>query len=492
MTLSSFTKPSNSFAGNVMKLASGTAAAQFIVLLSAPILTRLFAPEAWGVLAIFTAITGILGVIACMRYELSIMLPEKDEEAANLFGVSLFFAIIISLLTVPIIWWGKEPILSLLNAPGLGHYLWLVPIVVLINGIFLALNYWNSRTKHFGRLSIARVISSLASTFGKLGFGAAGYATAGTMIGATAAGQAFATTALGGQIWRDDRKVFFKSIRWRRMREGLIRYKKFPLFDSWAALMNTISTQLPPLLLAFVFSSTIVGFYALGHRLLSMPMGLIGGAVAQVFFQRASVAKHEGNLAEVVRTTVTRLILFGSFPLLLVMIMGSELFSVVFGKQWAEAGIYAQILAPWILFAFFGSPISTLFLVLEKQRSHLVFNALLLGTRFASLLIGGFAGNILLSLVLYAGSGTVMWIGLCLYLVSKAGSSVRSLSGYTLKVFTMSLIVLLPVILVKTYVSQPVLVVISGCFSCLLYYSIVYCRDESIRKLVHGYVKKLF
>jgi len=485
-------KKRSGFAGDVLKLVSGTTVAQLLTLLVAPILTRLFEPDTWGVLAIFVSITGILGVIACLRYELAIMLPEKDEESANLLGVSLSFSILISLLTVPIIWFGKDPILRWLNAPGLAPYLWLVPIAVFLQGVFLALNYWNSRTRHFGRLSIARVISSFSTSLGKLGFGFAGYTTAGTMIGATVAGSAIATTVLGGQIWRDDRKIFLKSIRWRRMNEGIIRHKKFPLFDSWAALMNTISTQLPPLLLAFFFSSTIVGFYALGHRLLSMPMGLIGGAIAQVFFQRASVARREGNLAEVVRTTVTRLMLFGAFPLLLVMIIGSDLFSVVFGEQWAEAGIYAQILAPWILFVFFGSPVSALFLVLEKQRTHLVFNVLLLGTRFASLLIGGFAGSILLSLGLYAGSGTILWIGLCLYLVSKAGLSIRALSGYALKVLTMSMIVLLPVILVKTYFIQPMLVVISGCLATLFYYAIVYYHDESIGELVHGYVKKFF
>ena len=201
-------KKNSSFAGDVLKLVSGTTVAQLLALLVAPILTRLFAPDSWGVLAIFTSITGILGVIACLRYELAIMLPEKDEESANLLGVSLMFSVLISLLTIPLIWFGKDPILRWLNAPGLASYLWLVPIAVFLQGVFLALNYWNSRTRHFGRLSVARVISSLSTSLGKLGFGFAGYASAGTMIGATVAGAALSTTILCGQIWRDDRKYF--------------------------------------------------------------------------------------------------------------------------------------------------------------------------------------------------------------------------------------------------------------------------------------------
>ena len=56
-------KKKSGFAGDVLKLVSGTTVAQLLILLVAPILTRLFAPDTWGVLAIFGSITGILGVI---------------------------------------------------------------------------------------------------------------------------------------------------------------------------------------------------------------------------------------------------------------------------------------------------------------------------------------------------------------------------------------------------------------------------------------------
>ena len=83
-------KPSSSFATNVLKLVTGSVFAQGLGVLVVPIVTRLFAPEAFGVVALFASITGILGVVACLRYQLAIMLPKTDEDAANLLGVSLF------------------------------------------------------------------------------------------------------------------------------------------------------------------------------------------------------------------------------------------------------------------------------------------------------------------------------------------------------------------------------------------------------------------
>jgi hypothetical protein len=99
-----------------------------------------------------------------MRYELSIVLPDNDREAANLLGVSLCFSILIAVLTVPIIVFAGPQVLQWVRMPELAPYLWLIPITVFIHGVFTALNYWNTRTKHFTRLSIARVTSAVTST----------------------------------------------------------------------------------------------------------------------------------------------------------------------------------------------------------------------------------------------------------------------------------------------------------------------------------------
>ena len=103
-----------SFAANVSKLITGSVLAQGLGVLVAPIVARLFAPEAFGVAALFASITGTIGVVACLRYELSIMLPKSDEEAANLFGLSLFFVLIITGISALIIFFAGDLIVDLL------------------------------------------------------------------------------------------------------------------------------------------------------------------------------------------------------------------------------------------------------------------------------------------------------------------------------------------------------------------------------------------
>lgn len=128
---------SPSFATDVLKLVTGTTFAQVVTILASPLLTRLYGPEAFGFLALFTSITSIIGVIACMRYELAIMLPKTDEEAANLLGLSLLCVAVVSGLTVPALYFGGDALLSLLRAPGLGPYFIPVSPFVFVSEYFL-------------------------------------------------------------------------------------------------------------------------------------------------------------------------------------------------------------------------------------------------------------------------------------------------------------------------------------------------------------------
>lgn len=72
-----------------------------------------------------------------MRYEMAIMLPKTDEEAANLLGLSLLCVTVITGLTVPALYFGGDALLSLLRAPEPGSYFILVSPFVFVSEYFL-------------------------------------------------------------------------------------------------------------------------------------------------------------------------------------------------------------------------------------------------------------------------------------------------------------------------------------------------------------------
>ena len=470
-----------SFTIDALKLVSGTTFTSIIGFVTAPLLTRLYSPSDFGISSLFTSITGILVVIACLRYELSIMLPENDDEAANMLGISMTAALLVSLLTIPAVVWWHQPILRWLNATELTSYIWLIPPMVLFGGFFTALNYWNSRTKKFGRLSIARVTKSIAKTSAELGAGYAGYANGGTLVSANVFSQALSTIILGVRIWYDDSRLFFESVNWQDMLSGVKRFRKFPIYSSLSALMNSFSWQLPIFLLSNYFSSTIVGFYSLSFRIVSIPMSLIGGAIAQVFFQRASEAKAEGNLALLVEKVFRQLVLFCMYPLLLLTIIGRDLFTFVFGAGWAEAGVYAQILSVWAFFWFISSVLSNISNVLEKQKFGTIWSLGLLLSRLFSLGIGGYIGNVYLALVLFSITGIIMYVILFIVQIGWLSIDKSNIVKIIFSQLITSVIVLSPTILVKLFNSSTIVLFLSVMCSTLLYGIYILKQSESFQ-----------
>jgi lipopolysaccharide exporter len=469
----------SSFAPDVMKLVGGTAVAQVLTVLVAPILSRIYPPDAFGTAAVFISIASMIGVIACLRYELAIMLPEHDGDAANLLAVSLSIVLIVTSLTAVIVLCAGDPILRMLNLPELSSYLWLLPLFVLPNGVFLALNYWNSRTRHFGRLSVAKIFQSGATNGIQLGAGVAGQAQAAGLIEGSVLGAVVATIVLGIQIWRDDRQEFMRAVHWPRMLEWAKRHRKFPFFTTWSALLNTLSWQLPTFLLAAFFSPTVVGYYALGNRMLRLPMNLVGNAISQVFFQRASESQQvDGDLASVVALLFRRLVAWGAFPMLLLAVIGQDIFIVVFGREWAEAGVYTQILSIWMFFVFISSPLSTLYSVLERQQSALLINMVLFVTRLVALAAGGLLGSARLALSLFAVSGVLVYGGLSAWIMRASGVPYWNAFEIVAKYLAVSLLIIFPVGIVKFLKPDQSFPVLLVSLAAAVVYALFLLRDE--------------
>jgi O-antigen/teichoic acid export membrane protein len=215
-----------------------------------------------------------------------------------------------------------------------------------------------------------------------------------------------------------------------------------------------------------------------------MPMSLIGSAIAQVFFQRAAEAKAEGTLADVVEPAFRRLVMLGMFPLLLLTIVGQDLFVVVLGEDWAEAGLYAQILSVWMFFWFISSPLSTLYSVLEMQESGLALNAAIFATRLLSLVIGGMVGSARLALLLFGASGALLYGYLSLKITTASGVPWRSTLGILAYYFALFVPAGALLVFLEAVAAGSLAVVIVSCILLGLYYLYVAKTDPQLRNLI--------
>lgn len=413
--------PAGSFARNVVTLMTGTTFAQALLILVAPILTRLYSPDDFGVFALYTSILGIMAVVACWRYELAIVLPEKDEDAANVLVLSILICFIMAVLTLLLVVLFRIQLATVLGTPELATWLWFMPLSLIAAGLFRAFNYWSTRRKQFNRLAARTITQSTVTAATQIGTGALyPAASAGGLIGGSIVGQLIATGRLAWQISRDEGKQIKNYFCIKGIRRVLTRYRRFPIYDSWSGLLNTASTMLPALLLGYFFTPAVVGYYALGHRVLAMPMGVVGGSIAQVFFPQAIEAKRKGDLNRLTLDMFQRLLSIGFVPILLITIVAPDLFAVIFGVRWWIAGEYVRWLSLWLLFVFISSPLSTMYAVMERQRDGLIVNIIMFGSRLLALIIGGIKGDALFTIALFGLTGAILWIGNCIYILRLA------------------------------------------------------------------------
>lgn len=415
-----------SFGSDVTKLVSGTVIAQVVLLLSYPILTRLYDPETIGIYSIFTSIVSIVGTISCLRYNYAILIPEKEEEAHNIFVTCLGILSCICIISFILLWIYQDVIIKVLDTPSLYNYILYVPLTVFIGGILAILKYWISRKRQFGFQAVTNTIQSVSTAGGQLGFGIVGFATSFSLIIAGILGQSISALLLLYRYLKYDLSQMRHSIRRRLIKKLLIQYRRFILIDTWSALINSVSWQLPVLLLAGYFSPTIAGYYTLGFKAFQMPMSLIGSSIEQVFFQRAVVLRREGGLNILLENIVEIFLMFVSVPIILLTVTGGDIFAVLFGEIWREAGIYTQILAIWAFVWVIASPLNTLIQVLEIHSAGFVILLMNLISRAASLVIGGYYNSVYIALTLFAISGIFVY-GFLLYVYfRKTHASIRS------------------------------------------------------------------
>lgn len=472
-----------SFGKDVGKLVSGTIVTAIIGFLLLPIITRIFNPDIYGTFSIFISIVGVFSVIACMRYEMAIVLPRKDIDAgAILLGccISLFGVSGIALLII--ILFGSE-ISTLLNAPEIAAYLIFVPLAIFIDGLYQALRYWNTRKMRFGVQATTQILQSLSGSGLKVSFGFIGWINTGSLIAGQLIGNGLGVLVILSTILKNDLHLLKDSCNRKLIRQQLTRYKKFPLIDMWATLLNVLSWNLPIILLSMFFSTTITGLYALGFTILQIPMGLIGGSIGQVYFQRGAIAHKEGKLGNLLEDIIELLALITFLPLCFIMVLGGDIFGLVFGEEWIEAGIYCQILAVWGIIWFITTSTSTTTLsIVEKQELYLRFTILNLITRIAALLIGGWYQNIYLALCLFVIFGLITY-GYLLYLMfSQSKASIKTVILHTWTyLITLIMIGIGFSVLNYLFNMNIIIIIIVGLIVSLTYYYLLYRSNEKIR-----------
>lgn len=365
--------PKGGFATAVAAVAGGTAASQLLGLALTPIVTRLFTPDAFGVLAAYMAVLLVVQPVIGLRYELSIPLADSDEEALRLLLVSLAVVLSISTLMAVVATLVTTGLVDIPRLEVLHGVVWLLPLGMLLAGLYQSLRYWAIRRKEYRAIALTTLSQAAGRGAVQLATGFLKAGPVGLVLGeivGQSAGIAKLSKPALGTIRRS-------GIVWREVAAAARRASSFPMTMAPAALLNGAGMQVPTLLLVSFYGPVVAGWYFVTQRIIALPVQLIGGAMGQVFLgEAAALARDDpAELKRLFDLLSRRLLLVALIPASLLVAFGPWAAAFVLGEDWRQAGVYMQWLSVSFVFKLSYDGLINL-AILNRESLSLVWAAI--------------------------------------------------------------------------------------------------------------------
>lgn len=368
---------SNRLIQNITKLISGTIIAQIITLAAIPLLTNVYSGEAFGQLALFTAIVGFISSFATLKYDTALILPKKDRDAYALLKLSNILTILITTICV---------IVLLLPVSIFRNYNDLAILIGL--GVLFNINYnnsalWNNRFNCFSFTAKSKIIQALficLFQFILYGF----FALKGLIIGALIG------TAISGIYLIYTRKSNWKIYNEITLAEMKIQGKRYVDFPKYFTLSNAIlsfSAHLPIFLFAKYIPLAQIGLYGIALRIIGQPVSLIANSMRSVILSEMAKRKRENkNILKWYLNLLGIILAIALCSSLCLFILIDFIVDILLGNKWIDVALYSKCMIPMLIGMMISSPGVAAVRVLELQKYNFKYSVISLFTKLVVLL----------------------------------------------------------------------------------------------------------
>lgn len=424
------------FLRNIATVAGGTAAAQIVTVAFSPLITRLYGPEAFGLVGTFMAMVMLVGPLAGLAYAQAIVLPRSDAEARALLALSLLSGLVVTGLAAAAFGGWHRQIADAVGFTAASTWLLLAPVMTLLGAVSDPLQQWLVRKRQFRAISRVAMLQAVVTNTSKAAIGLV-LAIAPVLLMLTVLGSAFNALLLWlaarrATIAGDDRSsagAYGPAAV--SLVDAATRYRDFPIYRAPQVWLNSASQSIPPLMLATLAGPAAVGAYAVARTVLALPGTLISGAVGTVFLPRLVEAGHRAErLRPLVLKGTAGLALVGLLPFGVVIATGPSLFGLVFGAEWIIAGEFARWLALWLFFGFINTPSVQAIPILGLQGPFLVYEIVSISSRAGALVLGQLVlGSALAAVALFSIVGALGNLFLIGWIAVSSGTRLRKSFG---------------------------------------------------------------
>ena len=381
-----------------LSLFAGYAGMFLLNILAYPLLTRIYEPQAFGELAVFSNTVLILASLGALSLEKAIVLAKTRFRALNLVYVSVGVLSLTSFISGLLFFLAYDPLCALLDISGdLRYYWFFLPVVVFTAGVYQIVSAAVLRKGAFQELSLNRFLlraTTLAVQVGLVLFlGARFGLIAGFISGFILLFLLF--------LYRYQHlgRSFRVSLAY--CKQSWQRFSDIPRYSFPQSIFYHISSRIPFIMVAVLFSIKEVGFFSVAYGLLSIPEALISAALSDVFFKNISSADKPHLIKNLLRQYWVGLFLIGSVPFGLLMFHGESIAVYLMGETWHTTGKMLSTMAPMFLFTFISTPTSSTLTVLRQQKRDLFFGTVSIIARPLIFYAGYVFGDIILAMIFW-------------------------------------------------------------------------------------------
>ncbi len=363
-----------SFVSNYAILLSGAGANIGVQMVIAPLLSRIYGPEAYGVFSLFAAFSANLALLAGLRLPQALQLPDNSG-AIKLTQLTLLSALVFCIVLSAGFFWWASPVLTFFNAEAIIPYSWLIPVMVFLLVVNQVMGQWQYRLNAFRQSAVLDTGVLIFVRVFNLGLG---WASQGTTLGLVLGdfvGKISGILLSWKLVVREKVLEFLNPKPFSELRRTLLEYRSYPVFNLPGMWVSLLSDQLIVFFISFMYGLELIGLYSMATSLLDLPKRLLAYSATSVFYKRAVELNKESLRA--LQSLVIRFVYFfllaALVPYSLIMVFGPELFSFIFGARWHQAGQLAQYLAIYCIFELIYIALDSVYYVLRKEKSLFVF-----------------------------------------------------------------------------------------------------------------------
>ncbi|WP_168199750.1 lipopolysaccharide biosynthesis protein [Citricoccus sp. SGAir0253] len=357
------------FESPAARIGLGLAIGQGAIFISTPWLTRLYGPEAFGVMTVGLAIAGICATFGTLRVEL--LIPRLDESelanATRFSSLTLFAASLLGALAM-----------YLSTRAGLLESALVGAVTFFLGGAAI---YQQSRIRRnaLGRIGSAKAAQGLGQVVAQGGFALVSPTGAG-LVGGLVAGYGCAFALLRAPRPRPNGDGSVAAFGRQNLRQ-MIRL-------TLSATLNSITVAFLPLLLSYQFGTEATGQFSVVQRLALVPVGLVLAALSPVIIATVSARLRTGKpTSVVVKTWIRRLSIVGAVAGAALVVVPQSWVAALLGAGFSASHAYFAPLAPMIASQLVCGPLSTLLAIFRRDRLQLIWDA----CRFAAVASVGVA-----------------------------------------------------------------------------------------------------